>query len=91
MKIAKKYFVNGMTVFCFIFANTANALEVKNSKPQDAMSKRNQNKASTALTERECGDLGGLAIPTTKLCKSKLVCSTQDQNGETHFVCISKK
>ena len=41
------------------------------------------------LTKDECKRLGGTVIDGESLCNSGTVCSTTDQNGKSHSVCIS--
>jgi hypothetical protein len=43
------------------------------------------------LTKADCTDLGGsVATDSVGVCNSKSVCHTVDQNGKSHWVCISK-
>ena len=44
---------------------------------------------ATALTEDECGRLGGTILPMDA-CMSGKMCNTTGEDGKTHQVCIRK-
>ena len=44
---------------------------------------------ATALTEDECGRLGGIILPMD-VCMSGKMCNTTGEDGKTHQVCIRK-
>ena len=42
------------------------------------------------LTSKECKDLGGVVTDSHNYCPGQQVCTTVDQSGTAHFVCIAK-
>jgi hypothetical protein len=42
------------------------------------------------LSNAECKTLGG-SIKDSTICNSKVACTTVDQNGSSHTVCISEE
>jgi hypothetical protein len=66
------------------------AFAVVKNAPAPVSTPTKANSKSTALTKTECGDLGG-SVSSSATCNSGSMCTTTDENGNSHHVCISAR
>ncbi len=72
----------------FLFVTAVPAFAVVKKSPVSTPPKTNTK--PSALTEGECNSLGG-KVGSSATCNSGSMCTTTDENGNSHRVCISAR